>query len=122
MTPVTEPIMPTMVLMRRLLNFSPSSALLFSANSLNISFSALKLLTTEKPARQSLRAAVKLLLRSDTLRSAASILLPVNSDAIRGSIVTPAAIAVSSGEYHSIMTSAPAKVNTFDIRAICCSR
>mgnify|MGYP004426493697 CR=1 FL=1 len=56
---VIAPIMPTIVTIRSRPNFSFSSARLLRAKSSNISFSALKLFTTEKPARQSLRAAVK---------------------------------------------------------------
>ena len=92
------------------MNFSPSSAQLFSANSLKISFSAQKVLTTVNPARQSVSAAVKSRLRSATRCSAACSRLPVSSDAISGSTVSPAATAVSSGENQSIMASAPKKV------------
>ena len=72
-TPATEPIIPTRIFMRRLLNFSPSSARLFSANRRNISLSALKVFTTANPPRQSLKAAVKSRFRSETRRSAAVI-------------------------------------------------
>ena len=60
--------------------------------------SALKLLTTEKPFRQSLLVAVKLLLPSDTFTSLTASFLPDRSDTRSGTNVTPIATAVSNGE------------------------
>ena len=66
-----------------------------------------------------MRAAVKSLFRSETFFSAASSLLPVSKDAMRGRMVTPTAITVISGEYHNISPRAPRKVTVFVIRESC---
>ena len=121
-SPVTAPIMPISTLSRLRLNFSCSSARLLSANSWKISLSALNVLTTAKPLRQSDSAAVKSRFRSETCFSAACSLPPVRSDAASGSAVTPTAMAVSSGEYQSIMNSAPKNVTVLVITASCCAR
>ena len=113
MIPVVAPIMPTSALSLRRLNFSCSSARLLSANRRKISFSARKVLTTENPPRQSESAAVKSRFWSETRFSAACSCPPVSSDAISGRTVTPAAMAVIKGEYHSIIASAPKNVTAF---------
>ena len=108
--PAMDPIIPTMVLIRSFENLELSSALFSAANILKISFSALKLLITENPPRQSVSTAVKFLFRSDTFFSAPTILLPVIIEAISGRIVTPTAIAVSSGEYQIISVIEPKNI------------
>ena len=120
--PVTAPIMPTSVFRRRLAYFSPSSVRLLCANSRTISLSALNVFTTLKPPRKSVSAAVKSRLRLETRRSAACSLPPVRIDAISGSTVSPAAMAVISGEYQSIITSAPANVTALVITSSCWAR
>lgn len=104
------------------LNFSSSSARLFSANSRKISFFAWKVLTTGKPSRQSRRAAVKSRFRAETRASAACSRFPVRMDAASGRSISPAATAVSSGEYHSIMPSAPRNVTSFVMTESCWER
>ena len=95
---------------------------MLSANRRSISRSARKVLTTEKPPRQSASAAVKLWFASETRRSAACTHLPVSRDAARGSSVSPTATAVISGEQHSIITSAPTNVTAMVITENCCAR
>lgn len=114
--------MPTMTFSLRRLNFSCSNARLFSAKRRKISFSALNVLTSVNPLRQSASAAVKSLLRSDTHFSAVWSLLPARSEAHSGSSVTPMATEVSTGEYQSIMPSAPKNVTTLVMSESCCER
>ena len=76
----------------------------------------MKVLTTVNPLRQSDSAAVKSRLHWETRCSAACNRLPVSRDAHSKRSVTPTATAVSSGEYQSIMQSAPRNVTDFVIR------
>ncbi len=58
----------------------------------------------------------------ETLLSTACSLLPVKREAISGSTVSPAAIAVMSSEYLHISSSAPMKVTALVIIASICAR
>ena len=54
--------------------------------------------------------------------SAACSRFPVRMDAASGRSISPAATAVSSGEYHSIMPSAPRNVTSFVMTESCWER
>ena len=76
-------------------------------NSRKMSFSALKLFTTEKPARPSLTMERKLSFFRETSCSRPARRLPATREAPRGSRESTRAIKVSRGLYQSIIKKAP---------------
>ena len=76
-------------------------------NSRKMSFSALKLFTTEKPVRPSLTMERKLSFFRETSCSRLAKCLPATREAPRGSRESTRAIKVSRGLYQSIIKKAP---------------
>lgn len=96
-TPAREASAPTRVTSRRFSSFARSTPALPREKSSAMAASALKLLTTEKPPRQSRSEAVSAPFLSETARSARSTLSPAAREAAMGSAKKAQETAVMGG-------------------------